>query len=433
METWRDPSGLDEDLRAWVGRPWSETVLPETRGKLDRLLEEAQTRGVSRARQLNQRFPGGAELPVSCTAVLLEEEQGFLILGRNLQSLSDLQRRLVEAQQALERDYWRLRQMETRYRLLFQRAVEALLVVDAGSLRILDANRAAGQAFAIPPRKLIGRTFPDDLAMDTSLAGSVRRHLEGVRDQGRAETVTLSLGNSGSWRMEATAIREERDGILLVHLQEVEGTGTAPAPSNRGGLDPAILLEEGPDAFVVVDHEARVLLANRSFRTLVQVPATDDVLGQSLGRWLGRPGADMTVLLTNLEKFGEVRLFPTTLHSTLDLESEVELSATPLERADPPAIGITIRNVSRRIWAEGTVVAHRELSRAVEQLTDQVGKVSLKQLVQDTVGLVEGHFIESALKLTDGNRTAAAEILGVSRQSLYTKLRRYEVEGPDAG
>ncbi len=433
VESWRDPARMEEDLQGWVGRPWGETVLAETRGKLTALLEEARSEGVSRARQLNQRFPGGTELPVACTAVLLEEDRGFLILGRNLRALSDLQRRLVEAQQALERDYWRLRQMETRYRLLFQRAVEALLVVDAASLRILDANRAAGQAFGVAPRKLIGRAFPQDLVLDDTFMDAVRGHLVGVRDRGRAETVTLQLEGSRSWRLEATAIREERDGILLVHLQEMDGAASPSSPPLREGLDASVLLEEGPDAFVVVDHNARVLLANRGFRTLVQVPAQEEVLGQSLGRWLGRPGADVTVLLTNLDKFGEVRLFPTTLHSALDLESEVELSATPIEGSDPPAIGITLRNVSRRIWTEGTVVAHRELSRAVEQLTDQVGKVSLKQLVQDTVGLVEAHFIESALKLTDGNRTAAAEILGVSRQSLYTKLRRYDVDAPEAG
>ena len=139
----------------------------------------------------------------------------------------------------------------------------------------------------------------------------------------------------------------------------------------------------------------------------------------------------MTVLLTNLEKFGEVRLFPTTLQSALDMESEVELSATPIQDSDPPLIGITLRNVSRRIWSDGGQPGGKELSKVLDEMTDQVGKVSLKQLVQDTVAVVEGHFIESALKLTDGNRTAAAEILGVSRQSLYTKLRRYDVEGQD--
>lgn len=43
-----------------------------------------------------------------------------------------------------------------------------------------------------------------------------------------------------------------------------------------------------------------------------------------------------------------------------------------------------------------------------------VGRVSLRDLVRDTVDLVERHFIEAALELTNDNRTSAAEVLGVS-------------------
>jgi DNA-binding NtrC family response regulator len=32
------------------------------------------------------------------------------------------------------------------------------------------------------------------------------------------------------------------------------------------------------------------------------------------------------------------------------------------------------------------------------------------------------------LELTGDNRTAAAELLGLSRQSLYTKLKRYDID-----
>ena len=42
-----------------------------------------------------------------------------------------LQQRLVEAQQSMERDYSRLRDVETRYRLLFQLSSEAVLILDA--------------------------------------------------------------------------------------------------------------------------------------------------------------------------------------------------------------------------------------------------------------------------------------------------------------
>ena len=52
----------------------------------------------------------------------------------------------------------------------------------------------------------------------------------------------------------------------------------------------------------------------------------------------------------------------------------------------------------------------------------------LRQLVKTTVDGVERHYVKAALDLVGGNRTAAAELLGLSRQSLYVKLSRYGFE-----
>jgi DNA-binding NtrC family response regulator len=65
------------------------------------------------------------------------------------------------------------------------------------------------------------------------------------------------------------------------------------------------------------------------------------------------------------------------------------------------------------------------LSRAVAQLAELVGRVPLKDIVGQTTDLIEQMCIEAALQLTRDNRAAAAEMLGLSRQSLYVKLRRY--------
>jgi DNA-binding NtrC family response regulator len=90
-------------------------------------------------------------------------------------------------------------------------------------------------------------------------------------------------------------------------------------------------------------------------------------------------------------------------------------------------VGLVIRDVGRRLVSSprGT----DDLNEAVARLTTLVGQVSLKTLVRDTTGLLERHFIEAALELTDDNRTSAAEVLGLSRQSLYMKLRRYGLTG----
>ncbi len=65
--------------------------------------------------------------------------------------------------------------------------------------------------------------------------------------------------------------------------------------------------------------------------------------------------------------------------------------------------------------------------RSLEQTTNLVGEVPLKDLVKASTDLIERLCIETALRMTDGNRASAASLLGLSRQSLYAKLRRHRL------
>ena len=60
-----------------------------------------------------------------------------------------------------------------------------------------------------------------------------------------------------------------------------------------------------------------------------------------------------------------------------------------------------------------------------------VGSAPLKELVADTSDVVERLCIQTAIELTGNNRVAAADMLGVSRQSLYVKLRKYDLMSKD--
>ena len=101
--------------------------------------------------------------------------------------------------------------------------------------------------------------------------------------------------------------------------------------------------------------------------------------------------------------------------------------------ARKPCFGFTIRSVGRRL--PQTVRSGHELPRSIDQLKELVGRVPLKDLVRETTDVIERMCIEAALELTGDNRASAAEILGLSRQSLYVKLRRYGLGdlGSDGG
>ena len=66
-------------------------------------------------------------------------------------------------------------------------------------------------------------------------------------------------------------------------------------------------------------------------------------------------------------------------------------------------------------------------------LVELVGSATLKEIVSETTNVVEKMCIETAVSLTMNNRVAAAEMLGLSRQSLYVKLRKFDLLSREAG
>ena len=61
-------------------------------------------------------------------------------------------------------------------------------------------------------------------------------------------------------------------------------------------------------------------------------------------------------------------------------------------------------------------------------MTELVGRMPLRDLVREATDVIERICIAAALQLTGDNRVSAAELLGVSRQSLYAKLRRHGMQ-----
>ena len=429
----RDVSVAPQDVAAdlskeWVGRPFPETATADTRLKVETLLRETVTRGVSKRRQVNHTTTAGAELPIAYTAVRVGKDGSVIAVGRDMRHLSSLQQRLVEAQQAMERDYWRLRHVETRYRLLFQLASDGILVVDAASMKVLDANAAAGQVFGDLSERLVGRVFPFDVPGATARA--LDDLIAAARSAGRAGDITLALAPGESpWNVSASCFRQESATLLLIRfsaaISDARAKLEAEAKSRLRQL-----IERSPDGFVVTDLDGHILEVNRAFLDVAELATPEQARGQLLSTFIGRPGADFPVFVSMLKKHGAVRLVATAARGSHGASTEVEVSAVWVHDAEEPCIGFTMRDIGRRL-AVGPQGA-RDLTRAVEELTSLVGRVTLRDLVRDTVDLVERHFIEAALELTNDNRTSAAEVLGVSRQSLYVKLRRHRLAAPAA-
>ena len=91
---------------------------------------------------------GPVDVPILYAAMRVGAPGPIVVFGRDMRTISALQRRLVDAQQSMERDYARIRHIETRYRLLFQMAPDAVMIVDCATRRVLDSNPTARRLFA---------------------------------------------------------------------------------------------------------------------------------------------------------------------------------------------------------------------------------------------------------------------------------------------
>jgi transcriptional regulator PpsR len=418
------PELAAEGVQSWLGQPWPETVGDVGGEKIRRMVDDARATGMSAFRQVTQRFPSGLELPMEYTTVLLGGHAGLLAIGKSLQAVAELQSRLITAQQTMERDYWKLRDVETKYRLLFDASQEPAILLNASTLRITEANPAAVQALGLGTQKSIaGRAFITEIA--ASERESFQAMLSRVREQGKAPGILVHLGKEQKpWLIRCSLMSSEPSLVMMLQLTP-GWTGHIPAAQPETiSIDD--LIERLPDAFIALDRGGIIRRANRAFLDLVEAGTKGSVIGENLTRWLSRPGADLTVLLANLDQHRSVRLFTTTIQGERGTATEVEISAAGNSETDPQYLGVLIRDIGRRI---GRTIEDGNLRAELGAVAERIGKTPLRKLVKETVGVVERHYVQSALSLANENRTVAAELLGLSRQSLYAKLNRYGLTG----
>ena len=430
----RDISLASEDLQArgcqdWVGQRWADTVNHDSHGKVKALLESQgkPTSDGVRWRHVNQILSDGGDLPLSYSLVPVRRHDGgklahhSVAFGRDLRPQVALQQRLVNAQQSMERDYWRLRQVETRYRLLFQMATEPVLILEGSIDKVEEANPAAYELFG---ERAQAPGWALSQSLDAASQQVVRDMLERLRASGRAEPVTIRLnGSQEDLVLAASQFRQENAQHFLLRFSRPQDA--APTSASQARQQLLQVMESAPDALVVTDLEGRILSSNRAFLDLSQLGSDDQARGELLDKWLGRTGVDFRVLLSNLRQHGSVRLFATQLRGEYGATAEVEISAVAVTAGNDRCLGFTIRDMGRRLGMESRTT--KELPRSASQMTELVGRLPLKDIVRETTDLIEQLCIEAALELTGDNRASAAEMLGLSRQSLYIKLRRFGI------
>ena len=190
-------------------------------------------------------------------------------------------------------------------------------------------------------------------------------------------------------------------------------------------------MEDFQDGFIVCSTNGVILTSNNTFVTMSQSTQKESVLGKSLELWLGRASVDLKIILGTVREHGSIRDYASTI--TADDGSSpvsVQISAVSFSSGKLSLVAIGIHQLSKAL--NKPTDKPDNLGKNAKELTQLVGKVPLKQIVTETTDIIEKLCILAALDLTMSNRASAAELLGLSRQGLYIKMRRFGIVDSNA-
>lgn len=409
----RDVGGAPSSVRglqSQIGRAWADTVTLESRHKIEEMVANEHP---GRWRQVTHTSEG-EEFPVRYLAFPVGEKGNLVAVGRDERASAVLQQRLLQVQQSLERDYLSLRQAEARYRLLFEMSAEPMVIVEADTRRVREINPAAIELFGATGNP-VGQPVPALFA--DAERERVIAFLGAAAAGAEISPLKVLLPAGALITLSARGFRQSGASYLLLRLNAGERGATS-----RDRQDLVDIVERMPDAFVLADRKLNICAANAALVELVQAASADQLRGRPLGDFLGRPGIDLDLIVAQISENDVARNVATILRGLDGAREEVEVSAV---RAGDGGehYGFTLRVVARRM--RDLPPAQHDMPRSVEQLTELIGRMPLKDIVRESTDLIERQCIEAALAYTSNNRASAAEILGLSRQSLYSKLHRH--------
>jgi transcriptional regulator PpsR len=412
------------NLRHWEGRPITDFLTTESVPKFEKT-HASYLDGEVPKKQLELNHIDNAvwQYPVRYTFHRFGRDNAALLLGRDLRPIAETQQQLVQAQIALEQGYEARREFDARYRVLLSSLPQPIAFVSVLSGRVEDANEAAASLLGLSVDALRGSTFSQHFADRSNVELTESLLNATLSDEGGQVTLRTSRTRK-SVVVHPTVFRAGGQRVLLCRIGAETGASAVPDALTNQALT---LFRSGSDAMLFMSPKGLILSVNESFLDLVGAAHLSDVVGRSLGDFLGRGQIDLGVLLEQPQRSGHMRIYATRLVNDLDARVSVEISATHLDDKDTPAIGCVIRDVSR-VEASRNVGANPSGGVATEparNVMDLVGSASLKDIVAETTDVVEKMCIETAVQLTNNNRVAAADMLGLSRQSLYVKLRKY--------
>ena len=414
---------IPDDL---IGKKWLDVVEVDSRKKVQYLLDDANLNNVSKFRQINlSSNEKNISLPIMCASIKAVSNQKIIVIGRNIAEVAQLQQDLVAAQKKISQNYLQINQLEERFRSIFEIGTESIIILQADSgYPIIEMNGNAIKRLLIAKNQYIGKSFLSLLPADE--LSKVTSFFQEMLETGESRDLDVSFVGDKKIRISASSFTNSGKPHLLLNLKPLDLAQSVDLLESDSLTVKAI--ENNAYGFVVCTPQGLILKANKTFIKLSNAKGEQELIGTPIQNYLGSETADFDRMMQSLKGKASAQSCVSSISNNSSGIKLVDISAVSV--AHPRAcVGMIFRQIDSRQNKDKRI--DKKLVRSSEELSMLVGKVPLKDILTETTDLIEELCIKAALDLSNDNRVSASEILGLSRQSLYIKLRKYGLVDSD--
>lgn len=313
----------EHSLNNWIGQPWASTCESASSAKVERMVSGARESGVCGFSQINQKLPNGSLVLFEFVTVNKSDRLNRMVaIGKNLNTVVSMQRKLISTQQSMESEFWKLRELETRYRTLVSSTADAVIILREPDFQVIDANDQASRLIGLKP----GDQTTDLVAPERDKL-KLERTLAASKSSGRAPLTILKIGTSQEeWMVRASSYTGNSGIQHMLQFSRHNSRDSRANVSSISGISFSDIIANLPDGMVVINQQNVVTHTNTAFARLINCKSTDDVLGKPFDQWLNTSSGSLRELRSQLGANEMVSDFPTLLQ-TSSLQTEVNTEA----------------------------------------------------------------------------------------------------------
>ena len=320
------------DLSHWEGKNITKFLTMDSVPKIERALDKLNSgQTILHSIELNHQDNAKWQFPVRYNAHLVGQNDNILLLGRDLRSISETQQQLVKAQIAVEQSHEERKEYDAHYRSIFSTANEPIFVLDAKTAKIRQANPAACTLLGEDIDAILSETFgkfvvfkdKKDLIDKMAMAAMSKTTLR---------VIISHNGQDTEASLHPVIYRASGQQVLLVRLNLDKNQANLNDPLSQNLID---LYKNGTDGIVFTNASGVISFVNESFLELINTAQGSEIVGRSLGDFLSKGQIDLAVMLENVQRVGQMRIYSTDLKNDFGLKTAVEVSMTQIAGIHP--------------------------------------------------------------------------------------------------